>query len=427
MRAGRPTVDFEADRALPRLSMIERLDVPMYVRASLVAVAVASLCVSGWWLARPRPTLEGAAVAIDRGRFRAAETQLRAYLSAYPSDETATLLLAKVLVRRPEPATEEALRLVEGLRPADVHRAAMVRAIEGDAHFWNGAYKRAEAAWLEALERELSIPEVGWKLLNIYAIQGRDEDSRRLALRLLAVEPDKRDRVQLLLHLIRRDAHPIEQGSIIQALEPVVRADPSDVRSSVALGLALVGSGRFEEGIARLRRDAYLQGGDEETRLAFLEGLIAVGDVDDLEKSIAGLPTTMAASSRFDAARGWLAAQRRDLDEAIKLDRRALDVRPTPPARANTALAHRFRNVLRQAGKEAELAELGPRLDAMIQFPDVVRGFFDRLNDLPDLGLDSHPNEYCKLAAVLAEVGRDEEAEAWRSLAKRHDRPAASK
>jgi tetratricopeptide (TPR) repeat protein len=376
---------------------------------------------SSWWILRPRPTLDGAAERIASGRFKAAEGQLREYLAAYPNDELARLLLARVLVDRPEPEPETALGLIDGLQPADPHRAALVRAIEGDAQFWSGRYDRAEPAWLEALRLEPTLPEVGWKLLNIYALQGRDEDSRRLALRLFATEPDERDRVQLLLQLIRLDAHPIEAGSIVHALEPIAKANPVDLRSSTALGLALIGSGRPSDGLDLLRRSIRSHVDDESVRLAYLDGLVATGGLDELAQALGEMPRPMADSPKFDAARGWLASQSRELDEAARFYRRALDVRPTPPALVYTAMAHRFKGVLRQANRAADLAELEPRLETIVRFPVVVRDFFDRINEMPDLGIQSHPEDFERLASVLRQVGRVEEAEAWTLLA-RHPR-----
>jgi tetratricopeptide (TPR) repeat protein len=392
-------------------------------RVAIPVVSAFTLLVgASWWMLRPRPTLDGAAERIALGRYQAAEGQLREYLAAYPGDEVARVLLAKVLVDRPEPEAETALGLIEGLEPADPHRAALVRATEGDAHFWAGRYDRAEPAWLEALRLEPTLPEAGWKLLNIYALQGRDEDSRRLALRLFANEPDERDRVQLLLQLIRHDAHPIEAGSIVHALEPIARANAGDLRTSTALGLGLIGSGRSDEGLDLLRRSVRSHGDDPGARLAYLDGLVATGSLDELARALEEIPRPMADSPHLDASRGWLAAQKGDLDEAARDYRRALDVRPTPPALAYTALAHRFKGVLRQANRAAELAELEPRLEAIINFPVVVRDFFDRLNTMPDLGLDSNPEEFERLATVLAQVGRDEEADAWTLLARRHGR-----
>ena len=383
-----------------------------------VAIALAGLLVlaggSAWWAVWPRPTLEGAAARIASGRFRAAEAQLDAYLAAYPGDEAARPLLARLLVERPDRDPEEALRLIDGLDPADPHRAAEVRAIDGEAHFWAGRYDRAEPAWLEALRLDPKIPEVGWKLLNIYAIQGRDDDSRSLALRLFAVEPDPRDRVQLLLQLIRRDAIPNEPGSIVHELEPIVRANPADLRSSTALGLAMIRSGRAEEGLALLRRNAMCHANNVAVWLAFFDALMSTGALEELTLALEGLPGPMAGLPGFDEARGWIATQNRDLNGAIQAYRRALDARPS-----DATLAYRLKTVLRQADRTVELAELGSKFDAIARFPEVARTAFERLNERPDLGLTSQPEEFGRLARALEQVGRQPEAAAWTLLAAR--------
>ncbi len=388
--------------------------------APLIMIALAS--VPAWWILHPRPTLDGVDWMIDSGQYRAAEGRLRQYLAVTPDDETARLMLARVLVDRHEPDPDSSLALLEGLRPTGPHRGALALTIEGDAHFCVGRYDRAESTWLEALRLEPTLPEVGWKILNIYALQGRAQDSRKLAIRLFATEPDERDRVQLLLQLIRLDAHPIEAGSIVHALEPIAKANPGDLRSSSALGLALIGCGRADEGLELLRRSTLANGDDLEARLAYFDGLMLTGGLEELARALDATPGPIADSPCFDIARGWVAAQGRDLDGAIRAYRRALGVRPTPAALAYTALAHRLKGVLRQADRAAELAELEPILEAIINFPVVVRGFFDRISEMTDLGLQSHPEEFERLAAVLDRVGRKEEADAWTRLAESHRR-----
>jgi tetratricopeptide (TPR) repeat protein len=395
---------------------------PTFRVAIPLAVAIVLAVGSGWWVFRTRPTLEGVVNLIAAGRYKAAEGRLGDYLAAYPGDELGRLMLAKVLVDRAEADPGAALRLLDGLRPADPHRASLARAIEGDAHFWAGHYDHAEVAWLESLRLEPTRPEVGWKLLNIYALQGRDDDSSRLAIRLFALETDERDRVQLLLQLIRHDAHSIEAGSVVYELDPIVRANPGDLRSTTALALALLRVGRADEGMDLLRRSARSHPDDLGARLALVDGLMATGGVEELAEVLSTVPSSMADSPRLDAARGWLAAQGRDLDGATRAYKKALDRWPPGQSLAHSTLAYRLKNVLRQADRAAVLAEIGPHLEEIVKFPVVVRDFFDRLNGMPDLGLDSHPEEYDKLAAVLARVGRQEEADAWTLLARRHRR-----
>src|SRR5947208_8297296 len=92
-------------------------------------------------------------------------------------------------------------------------------------------FDEAEAAWLEALKVDLTAPEVGWNVLRLYYLQGREEDARRLALRLFRAEPDPHDRVMLLLELLRPDARPPAPGSIVKLFAPVVRRHPDALQS----------------------------------------------------------------------------------------------------------------------------------------------------------------------------------------------------
>ena len=90
-------------------------------------------------------------------------------------------------------------------------------------------------------------------MLGLYYVQGRREEAHRLGLSLRSIEPDPRDRAQLLLELIRQDAQPIGPDSLIATLEPLVRANPEDHQTAITLGLALVRNSRFDEGLSILR------------------------------------------------------------------------------------------------------------------------------------------------------------------------------
>jgi hypothetical protein len=113
----------------------------MRVRASWMVVPIGTVLILlgglSWWFLWPRPTLDEVPRQIATGQYRAAERKLREYLKTNPRDEQAPLLLARVLVERAEPNPDQALRLIADIRPADPHQAAPLKAIEGDAHFWN--------------------------------------------------------------------------------------------------------------------------------------------------------------------------------------------------------------------------------------------------------------------------------------------------
>ena len=148
----------------------------------------------------------------------------------------------------------------------------------------------AEAAWLEALKVDPAAPEAGWNLLTLYYVQGREDEARRLALRLYRVEPDPHDRVSLLLELVRPDAHPPAPGSVIKLLEPVVRHGPKDLHSALALGLSLTRANQIDEGIDQLRRVVRIHPDRVEAWDGLLTGLDESGRLDDMEEELDACP-----------------------------------------------------------------------------------------------------------------------------------------
>jgi tetratricopeptide (TPR) repeat protein len=379
--------------------------------ASIVA-AIVLMTVLCAWLFRPQPTLSGVVERLASGHYDAVEGQLLAYLRASPQDQVARLMLARASVDRPDPKPELALEQLGGIRPPDRRWAAQVKSIEGEARFLQRRYDRAEAAWLEALQLDPKIAEVGWGLLTLYALQGREDESRRLALRLFEVEPDPHDRVQLLLQLIRHDAHAIAPGSVVHELGPVVRANPADLRSTLALGLALVHDSKIDEGLALLDRAVASHPDDPEVWDAYLTALVDAGQVEPLAGALDRLPRPLDDDARFDAARGWLAVQRRDWGTAVRAYRRAWEARPT-----DVTLAYRLRLALRSDGQQAELERLAPRLRAAAAAREKLRGLYDRIDSLPDLGRVPYPDLYRDVAATLEPLGRGDEARAWLRVA----------
>jgi tetratricopeptide (TPR) repeat protein len=382
-------------------------------RIVLPTLAVVALGALAWWLNRPRPSLDGVDRLLATGRFDDAEGRLLDFLRANPDDQGVRLMLARASVERPDAKPGLALEQLQGLRPANPQTAAEVKSVEGDAEFLGRRYDAAEASWLEALRLDRKVPEVGFRLLNLYALQGRDDDSRRLGLRLFVVEPDPHDRVQLLLQLIRHDAHAIEVGSIVHELAPVVQANPGDVRSALALGRALVRVGRQDEGLTMLRAAVESHRDLADAWDIYLWGLREAGKIDDLVRALAELPGTMASEPRVDASRGAIAAHRLDWDAASRAYRRAWEARPS-----DTALAYRLGLALRNGKNDAEAQALTARLNEVAAASERLRDLYDRLNALPDVEASSHRGLFAEVAATLEPLGRVDEAWAWTQLSK---------
>lgn len=378
--------------------------------AAIVASVLLVLGLTGWLL-RPRPDLRGVDALIAAGDHDAAEARIQAYLAVYPHDAQARLTLALLLVDRSEPQPRRAWDLLAGMPMTDPFQAARVRFVEGEARFDQGRYPEAESAWRRALRLDPSLALAGWHLLNLYAIQGRDDDSRRLGLQRFEAEDDPRDRVQLLLQLIRHDAHAIAPETIVKRLESVVEAHPSDHHSALALGRALVRESRFDAGTERLRKVVDQRPSDPEAWDVFLNGLVEAGRVDELTTALDRLPAAIAPLPRFDAARGWLAAQRQDWAQAAALYQRAWTDRPT-----DAVLAYRLQSALRGAGDLERLGALRPRLQEVSTAHDRLRGLWDQIDALPDAGLRCHADLYEQVATALEALGRLDEAHAWRRL-----------
>lgn len=367
----------------------------------------------GVWLLRPRATLEGADALLERGQYEALESLALGYLAEHPGDERARLLAARAAVKRAEPRPERALRQLEGLRPRGRAAAAEAKSLAAEAYFLEERFDRAEAAWREALALDPRVPEAGWGLLNLYALQGRFDESRALGLKLFRVEPDPHDRVQLLLQLIRHDAHAISPDTIARQLESVVSANPADIPSSLAYGLALVHDSRFDDGLAVLQRVVKQAPDRPEVWEAYLNGLADAGRIDELTRELERVPASFRDDPRFAAARGWAASQRDDWPKAVSEFTRAWRARP-----GDASIAYRLQQALRAAGRPEELARLEDEFAAVAAARTRIRELWDEIDALPGLGHAGYPVQFNQVADVLELFDREEEAAAWRSLAR---------
>src|SRR5262249_4828552 len=142
--------------------------------------------------------------------------------------------------------------------------------------------------------------EAGWLLLQLFYIEGRQDESRRLALRLAVIEPDPRDRVRLLLEPARFDAEPVAAAGVIPALEPAVKLDPTDVPSGLAYYRSLARDGRsIESAIASLRDIVDKHPNNAICWDVYLDSLADVGDLESLSKALNDVPKSVAADPRL--------------------------------------------------------------------------------------------------------------------------------
>jgi tetratricopeptide (TPR) repeat protein len=288
---------------------------------------------------------------------------------------------------------------------------------EGKAYSALGRNDRAESAWKEALRLDPTAPEVGWDLLGLYYVQGRREDAHRLALALHGVEPDPRDRAQLLLELLRQDAQPIGPDSLIRTLEPVVRAHPGDIQTALALGLALVRNSRVDDGLAILRARTETSGDNPDTWIAMLRGLDEAGKFDELSDWLARVPSRMASDPRLERYRGSAWQHHQDWPRAADAYLRAWRAAPD-----DMTVLYRLSRALRAAGRGAEADTFDQKVRGAQAAKDQILPLYEEANAVKALGVASHRELYHRLADLRERMGRYDEALAWHRLVLR-DQP----
>lgn len=391
----------------------KRWTVPVVVAALLAAgvtVGIASYLRKGPASASA-PTLEGLDPLLSAKRFDEVERRLDAYLRVHPDSAQANMLMAQVALARDEQKPRLALEHLKRVRPSGRASEAVVRLNEGKAFSAMGAHGRAEGAWLEALRADPLVPEAGWALLGLYYVQGRREDAHRLGMALHGIEPDPRDRVQLLLELVRQDAQPLGVDSVIRTFEPVVRAHPEDLHPAIALALASIRNSRSGEGLPILRRLAGRFADAPVAWDALLTGLEEAYLADELAEALGQLPSTMAGDPRFERHRGVVAQNRRDWSSAADAFLRAWQADPSDPH-----VLYRLSRMLRSSGRGEEADRFDAKVRAMESARAEALPLYEEANADKTLGAGPHAALYQRLADLRERMGRRDEALAWHRL-----------
>jgi tetratricopeptide (TPR) repeat protein len=380
-----------------------------FLSAALAACLAVGLVLAGRRALRPAPSLARLGPLTRAGQFNEALACVEAYLQAYPLDVRARLAAAELELERPDPRPDLALNQLGRVVTGDRRLAAAARFDKGKAAYLQKDYDRAEACWLKALELDPQIPEVTWALLDLYYMEGRVDDARRLALRQYEIEPDRHDRARMLLELVRQDVEPLAPASVVNRFDPAVRRRPGQFRASVALGLALVRSGRPDQGIAALREVVRRRPDDPEAIDALLTGLDDADRPEEVAAEVGRLSPALADDPRVARHRGRAAQARRDWAAAARAYRRAWEYRPhdlevlfrLDLASRNAGTGDEGREGLKKLAQAAKTAEPGLYAEA--------NGKKD-FGTVPDLGL------YRRLAANRERLGRRDEARAWHLL-----------
>lgn len=397
----------------------------MAVRARdlLLGAATAGALAAGvvwafWPVEAARPPLDEARRLLAAGKFDQAADRALAQVRARPDEVDGHRVLSSILDAWEHPDAARVLAGLADVRPTRPLPTALRLLNVGKASYRRARFDEAEAAWLAALEADPRVPEAGWALLNLYDIQRRGADARRLALRLFDVETDPRDRVLLLLDLLRRDAEPLAPGAVVKTLEAAPKENPKDLRSMTALGTALVQDSRVDEGIELLARLHREHPDDPDVTEAYLAGLADSDDPDALAEALAKLPAALRKSDRLARFEGRVARGRRDWEAAARAFRRAHAFDP-----ANREVFHSLGEALRMGGTEAEVKRFVADFEAFDLASNEVREAYDAARAAGDgLGRDPNARLYDRIGDVRERMGRRDEAILWYRLALR-DRP----
>jgi tetratricopeptide (TPR) repeat protein len=394
----------------------------MVLTGLTVTLGVGGLGWGAWQSLRSSRTLDEAIGLASVGRLVEAEEKVRARLAADPDAAAAHLLLAQIILKRSDPPSEpsvrgpslsgqEALDHLDRVRPQNPSMAVIFHSCRCDALNRLMRFDEAEAAWIQALEIDPTAPEVGWSLLTLYYVQGREEESRRLALRLYRDEPDTHDRASLLLELLRRDVRSPAPASIERILDPVVRHNPGDLYSGVAMGLALTRANKVELGIDQLRRVVQTHPDRVEAWDGFLTGLDESGQLDVMEEKLEHLPTGLAEAPRLLKHRARVAQDGNRWNEAVDLFRRARADEPH-----NRVVEYRLSRALRHVGETAEAGRIEERVRRREIALQELRPLFDKATATPDLGTRPYLELYHQIAEARERMQLPEEASAWHQL-----------
>lgn len=396
---------------------------PRNLLIAIASIAAIGVVWSGWHWLRPIPQLNVRHYRslMIAGRSGEAETFLRNHLRIAPDDPQANTLLATFILDRADPSdseeqarrqADEALARLAKAAPRSNLEAAQLKVYQGKALYVLKRWAEVEARMNEALELDPTVPEAGWALLDMYYLQGRAKDASELALRLHQVEPDPRDRVQLLLELVRQDAQPPDAASIVELCRPALEADPSDIRASVVLGNALIRDSRADAGLQVLREALER---DPENPLAW-EGLLTgydeAGRIEALADTLDQLPASIAEDPRFTRHRGRLAQEQGEWPAAVAAYRLALEHDPHDPT-----LLYRLARVLRFADESEEADRLLSRHESYKAAMREVEPLYNEANAISTFGERPFPSLYLRLADLRERLLWPEQADAWRRLA----------
>ena len=347
-------------------------------------------------------------------RFDEVEKRLAQQLRVHPEDTSAKIMLAQVALDKPESNPEQALKALEGVETGRPELMAVVRLNQGKAYSKLHDYEQAERCWREALKIDPKVPEAGWALLGMFYVQGRRAEAQSLALQLHEIEPDPRDRVQLLLELVRHDAMPLEPASVANYFETGVKLHPQDLKTTLAFGRNLIKGSILDRGLGLLRQALKDHPENPDAWEGLLWGLDAAGKYDELAKTLEQLPSPLRDSLRYSRYFGRAAQEKRLWDQASDAYLAAWK-----QGDRDLELTYRLSRALRLANRLEAAERFDRKAQAMEAAKETILDLYKEAN--VKIGRDykpsaDHLNVYQRLADLCEQRDLLDQALAWHKL-----------
>ncbi len=221
----------------------------------------------------------------ERGERDAAIPLFDRVLGRNPAESTA--LLYRGQLARDSGDTEAAVRYWNRVPDHPASEGATARFLEGSLFLEANQARRAEAAFLKAIQLNPAYLKPHERLLKLYVAQLRMPDVSRELLAVRRFRPWTLDELFQSVYLTGRMTNP-EQA--IPYVEKFLAADPDDLHTRVALGRYYLWDERPAEAAAVLRSARSLSPGDPCIRAYLAEALLELEDLPAARDALAGAP-----------------------------------------------------------------------------------------------------------------------------------------
>ena len=371
-----------------------------------------SLLGAGWWVVKARAerhyeaALQAGKTAAAAGAMAKARQAFMGAAALRPEPGEAQYLLGAVEKAMGRPDAARGAWLSVPPRSLFALHAAMMLARGALVH---DRHAEAEPYLLTALGAPMPTgKEAREVLLNLYKVQNRLEEARRLVRDGWETYPDPIGTLQQLWRL--DTSSPVLLEELRYVVENAAKNAPDDDRVWLARANLAARMSRYGEAAEFLEKCQSRRPDDPIVWRARLDLALATHDVAGAKGALGRLPDDALPPEDLGAIRAWFAARAGDL----RAERRALE-RLVAIAPGRLGALDRLAGLAKQAGDDAEAARLRSR---KADLDRILERYRERLFK-PDPAAAAE-----ELAGHAESLDRLFEARAWWELAARHDAAA---